>query len=179
MAMVIHGTVVRSKSAPTGTPGVLHLETGFSCDTLELPWHNNQRGVSCTKPGLDHGRVWWSSRLKLPVVRYEDRDGRQDVLVHNGNFAADARDLDGDGVSEITQVHGCTAVGRGYGNILRRDGRSQFGIKASLATLSALIAALRDPEVEQPEVGPTGFLTGYHEVAITYVWAPGCAPEEV
>lgn len=176
--MVIKGTVVRTKSKPTGTPGVLRLETGFSCDTLELPWHDNRRGISCTKPGTDHGRVWWSTRLKLPVLRFDDRDGRQDVEVHNGNFAADAADLNGDGVPEITNVHGCTAVGRGYADIMRRDGRTQWGIKSSIPTLAALIAALRDPEVERPEVRATGFLTGYHEVEIEYIWAPGCAPGE-
>lgn len=176
--MVIPGTVVRERSKPTGTPGVLRLEIGFSCDTQELPWHGNERGRSCTKPGVDHGRVWWSPSLKRPVIRYEDRDGRQDCLVHNGNFAADTRDLDGDGVPEVTQVHGCTEVGRGYGNILRRDGRAQWGIKTSKPTLDALIASLRDPEVERPEIGAGGFLTGYHEVEITYSWAPGCAPEE-
>lgn len=174
--MVVRGWVLRGLSAPTGTPGGWRLETGFFCDTLELPWHNNERGRSCTKPGIDRGRVWFSPKLRRPVIRYEDRDGRQDVEVHNANWAADARDIDGDGVPEVTQLHGCTAVGRGYGMILRKDGRQQFGIKSSGPTLDALIAALRDPMVEVPQVGGAGYLTGYHEVEVEYSWATDCAP---
>lgn len=173
---MIRGAVLRKPSTPLGTPGRLTLETGFSCDTLELPWANNERGQSCTlpapggRPETYWGRVWWSPTFRRPVIRYEDKNGRQNCLVHNGNFGAEMRDIDGDGAPEITQIHGCTLVGRGYGDILRKDGRSQWGIKSSSAALTDLINSLRDREVEQPVVELAGYITGYHEVEMLYSW---------
>lgn len=167
--------IIRSRSTPLGTPGHLVAGNGFGCDTLELPWHNNQNGKSCTAAGIDRGRVWWSPMLGRLVIRLGNRNGRYDCLIHNGNFAADAVDLDGDGAPEVTQVHGCTEVGSGYGEILRKDGRKQWGVRNSGATLAALLASLADGS--EARIGKDGFATGYHEVEITYRWAPGCNPE--
>lgn len=172
--MIVKGTVARQRSTPLGTPGAMSLANGFSANTLELPWHDNERGVSCTAPGVDRGRVWFSPSLKRLVIRYEDRNGRKDCLVHNGNFAAEERDIDGDGAPEVTQVHGCTEVGRGYGDILRKDGKSQWGIKSSGPTLAALIESLRAKPGEMAARYVDG--VGYHDVEIEYSWAEGCEP---
>lgn len=162
---MIKGKVIRQRSTPLGTAGTLVLENGFHCDTQELPWHDNERGVSCTMADIYHGRVWWSPTLKRHVIRFDDKNGRKDCLIHNGNFAADAVDQDGDGAPEVTQVHGCTEVGRGYGEIQRPDGRIQHGVLNSAVTLKALIDNLED--AEQPG--------GFHEVEIAYEWAEGSA----
>lgn len=176
--MIINGTVKRSLKDATkfGTPGRMVLENGFSSDTQELPPHNNERGTSCVlpmpggEPETYHGRVWWSPTLKRLVIRYDDKNGRFDCLVHNGNFAADAVDLDNDGVPEVTQVHGCTEVGHGYGDILRKDGKSQYGIKFSGATLAGLIESLKIPDATDFSLDEQGFARGYNEVSITYSW---------
>ena len=173
--MIIPGSVVRGLSAPLGTPGLMSLPSlRFSCDTLELQWQDNQRGVSCIHAATYRGWVWWSPWLKRPVIRLEDRFGRFDCLCHNGNFAAQEKDIDGDGVPEVTQIHGCTEVGRGYGEILRKDGRTQWGIKNSGATLTELIKALEDGA--EKSVGPGGRMIGYHEVLLAYRWGDGCEP---
>lgn len=173
--MTVNGTVVRQRSSQLGTPGAMRLENGFSCDTLELPWHNNERGKSCTKADTYFGRVWFSPMLKRLVIRYADKNGRSDCLVHNGNWAADEVDVDGDGKREVTQVHGCTEVGRGYGEILRKDGAKQWGILRSVTTLKELLQSLEDGK--PVAIGPDGFATGFHNVVIAYSWAPGCEPE--
>lgn len=172
---VVNGQVLRHRSAPLGTPGGLTLENGFSCDTLEKPWHNNERGRSCTAPGIDVGRVWWSPHLKRAVIKYDDRNSRVDCEIHNGNFAAEEVDLDDDHIPEITNVHGCTLVGHGYGNIKRKDGRLQWGIMVSGATLAGLIDSLAIPG-EDHVVGSDGYISGYHSVRIEYAWAPGAEP---
>lgn len=164
--MTVRGEVVRGKSTPLGTPGRLRLDNSFECHTLELPWHDNERGRSCTVADTYHGKVWYSPTLKRNVIRFEDKNGRQDCEMHNGNFAADEQDLDGDGVAEVTQVHGCTEVGHDYGLIERKDGRKQYGIRNSVPALEALIASLRD------DLQPGG----YHDVIITYTWEEGCQP---
>lgn len=171
---MIIGSVIRKRSTPLGTPGHLAMPL-FACETLELPWHNNERGRSCTAPGVDRGKVWYSPTLKRLVIRYADRNSRQNCLIHNGNWAAEERDIDGDGVPEITQIHGCTEVGNGYGDILRKDGRTQWGIKLSGAVLAALIDSL-ECDVAQADTVIDG--KGYHDVQIAYSWADGCEPEE-
>lgn len=152
----------RRKSGSDGTPGRLVSEKGFACDTLELPWKDNQRGISCIKAGSYLGWLWQSPSMGRMVVRLEDKNGRKDCLIHNGNFAGDQTiDLDQDGTPDnLTQVHGCTEVGQGYGVLGRPDGRGkQFGILSSKDTLAKLVAHL----------GP-----GSHE--FIYAWDQGCEP---
>jgi hypothetical protein len=161
---VIRGEVVRQQSRPdgTGTPGRMALENGFSCDTLELGWHNNERGRSCTAPGVDRGKVWYSPTLRRMVVRYEDRNGRRDCLIHNGNWAGD------EAAGLKTQVHGCTEVGHGYGEVQRPDGVKQWGILVSGATLAGLIDSLKCSSAEADTVIDG---QGFHDVEMTYRWA--------
>ncbi len=155
-------TITRGKSTPDGTPGRLVTELGFSCDTLELPWLDNQRGISCIISGTYEGWIWQSPTMGRAVIRLEDKHGRRDVLIHNGNFAGDQTiDEDRDGEPDkFTQIHGCTEVGMGYGIINRPDGKgSQWGVLSSKPTLAKLVAHL----------GP-----GKHQ--FTYLWAEGCEP---
>jgi hypothetical protein len=155
---MVKGTVIRQPSTPFGTPGVLWLANGFECDTLELPWKDNERGKSCIMPGTYRGWAWFSPKLKRLTIRLEDKHGRRDCLIHNANFAAEERDIDGDGESEITQIHGCTAVGRGFGEIRDKSGDLQWGILNSGATLQRLLESLENGN---------GW---FHEVEITYMW---------
>lgn len=143
--------IIRGKSAPEGTPGKLDTGEGFTCDTLELQWADNQRGISCIKPAPGdqpetyNATIWYSPTLQRDVVRLEDKYGRHDCLLHNGNFASMVP-------GEITNIHGCTETGRGYGQIKKPHGGevTQFGILHSIATLEALIAHIREQVGDQP-----------------------------
>lgn len=159
----VTGDVVRKNPRPdgTGTPGSMVLDNGFSCDTLELGWHGNERGKSCTAAGVDQGRVWFSPHLKRYVIRYEDRNGRHDCLVHNGNLAGDVDR------GEVTQIHGCTEVGRGFGNVTT-GGKVQWGILHSVPALEDLIASLDTGD--EHIVDKDGFVSGFDEVEIRYQW---------
>lgn len=152
-------TITRGKSSDTGTPGILLTENGFTCDTLELPWRNNKTGESCVISDTYNAALWYSKSLGRTVVRLEDKHGRKDCLLHNGNFAGDT----GKGLK--TQVHGCTEVGRGFGEIDldgRPGGTAQSGILNSKSILLALVAHLGE---------------GKHEV--TYKWSDGCEPDDL
>lgn len=79
----------------------------FTCFTLELPWKNNERRVSCIPDGTykcareNHKKFGWCYRL-------HDVPGRDGVLIHSGtNYthtlgcilpALDQKDLNGDGL---------------------------------------------------------------------------------
>jgi hypothetical protein len=140
----MNGIIRRQKSQPWGTPGKLTLATGWSCDTLELPWAGNQRGISCTKADSYHGWIWRSPTMGRDVIRLENKNGRFDCLIHNGNFAGDQIvDLDHNGKPDfLSNVHGCTLVGTGYGMVQRPDGKMQFGILKSKDTLTEFLAQL-------------------------------------
>jgi hypothetical protein len=149
--------VLRDKSTPEGTPGMLTvLDTGWRCCDLELEWQNNKTGVSCVIADTYSCWPWYSQHLGRMVLRLEDKHGRMDCLVHNANFAGEAS-------GDITQVHGCTAVGLAFGQIQKPNSQeTQFGVTNSVATLTALMQ----------EIGP-----GPH--TIQYEWAPGCEPADL
>lgn len=150
-------SVVRGKSTLEGTSGILTSSAGFSCDTLELQWNDNRSGVSCIMPDTYSAWLWYSPTLKRTVVRLEDKHGRRDCLLHNANFA-------GLGEGECTQIHGCTAIGQGYGQLQNRNGHMQNAVLCSVATLDKLIEHIKEnvPDGEKFEVN--------------YSWGEGCAP---
>ena len=138
--------IVRSKSRMTaeGTPGSLDSGMGFTCDTLELEWNNNAPDTSCIMPAPEdppetyNASIVMSPHLGREVIRLEDKNGRTGIEIHNGNFAGEAP-------GDISQVLGCTEVGKGYGQITRPvDGAvTQFGIMNSVVTLTALIEHIK------------------------------------
>ena len=149
--------ITRQASSPSGTPGELqvtnsHGET-LACKTLELPWKDNQPGISCIMADSYKATIWHSDHLDCDVLRLEDKHGRKDCLIHCGNFAGDVSQ----GLE--TQVHGCTLVGSSYGTLTNDEGKAQIAILNSRTTLKRLID-----------------FVGRGEHLVEYCWAPGCAP---
>lgn len=77
----------RLRRSDQGTEGTL-VAGDFSCRTLELPWRENQRQISCIPAGEydveirlsnKYGRVYW--------VRHVPN--RTYILIHSGNYAGD------------------------------------------------------------------------------------------
>ena len=83
----------------------------FQFKTLELPWKDNERRVSCIPPGtyeiIKHtspkfGECWW----------LQDVPGRSEILIHAANYVRQLRgciapgltcaDIDGDGNLDVT-----------------------------------------------------------------------------
>lgn len=147
--------VLRGKSADEGTPSKLTTLDGFVCDSQELPWRNNRTGVSCILADTYNAELWLSPHLGW-VVRLEDKHGRKSCLIHSGNFAGDTDK------GKVTQVHGCTEVGRGFGEIALPKGGEQHGVLNSKKTLADLIAHIGQ---------------GPHRV--TYRWDEGCEPDDL
>ena len=171
--------ILRRQSTDFGTPGRLTLDNFWQCDSLELPWHDNKRGISCIKAGTYRGWLWWSPKFRRWIIRQEDKHGRFDTLLHNGNFAGD--------VSKglLTQVQGCTLIGRGYADIEMPNHGSgyehldvldgtQYGISASRVTLDKLIQQLGgDITLPKDQKQPEGT-----DVLVTYQWEEGAWPED-
>jgi hypothetical protein len=98
------------------TFGALYTDDGERfLETLELPWRDNERGVSCIPDGLYSCRYLFSPSRKRKVYWLENVPGREAVQIHIGNFTSDIR--------------GCILVG------LRRDGNAVLDSRKAFAKL--------------------------------------------
>jgi hypothetical protein len=93
--------ISRGASTDQGTFGVLRFGA-TQVFTLELPWRDNRRQVSCVPVGTYDCRLVRSPRFgnvyKLLAV-----PGRSDVLIHPANLAGDAA------LGWTTELQGCIA----------------------------------------------------------------------
>ena len=94
--------LIRDTFTDESTIGELFLNGERFCDTLELPYRNNQRSVSCIPTGSYKVRMRYpresATRDYLHLLVQEVKD-RSYILFHKGNTAKDTR--------------GCILVGQG------------------------------------------------------------------
>ena len=99
---VINLLLIRDTFSDNSTLGELFLNGERMCDTLENPWKDNQRNISCIPAGE------YSVRLRYPResgtrdylhLLIQDVPNRSYCLVHIGNF--------------VHQTRGCVLVGLG------------------------------------------------------------------
>ena len=107
--------LARFDTQDAGTPGVFVLSTGWTAQSLELPWRDNTTDFSCIPCGDYECRIvispkWLGKGFHDGKV-YEIRDvpGRTVVQLHPGNFAGDIRK----GLK--SNVEGCVLLGRKRG----------------------------------------------------------------
>ena len=86
--------LVRDTFSENSVIGELFLDGERMCDTLENPWLDNQRNISCIPEGE------YKVRLRLPResatrdyvhLLVEDVENRSYILFHRGNTAKDTR----------------------------------------------------------------------------------------
>jgi hypothetical protein len=87
---------------PEGTNGKLMCEGKLLCNTIELPWKNNEKRVSCIPEGRYFIRKRYSQKFKwhLEVV---DVKNRSYILFHPANNAL--RELNGC-IAPVTKLSG-------------------------------------------------------------------------
>ena len=98
----------------------------FQCFTLELPWLENQRGVSCVPRGTYKAFKRNSPKNGL-VVEFRNVPDRSNIQIHSGNYTR--------------QIEGCILVGS---SIAFLDGDSVPDVANSKVTLDKLLALLPD-----------------------------------
>lgn len=116
------------------TLGELNVYDGhkkvMSCKTLELPWRDNKRRVSCIPK--DSYKVALrpegeSQKYTYPHYHVQNVPTRSWILIHAGNYH--------------TQILGCILVGRTFAD-LNRDG--QLDVTSSRDALAELLEVLGD-----------------------------------
>ncbi|GIZ09385.1 DUF5675 family protein [Flavobacterium sp. UMI-01] len=87
---------------PEGTNGKLQCEGKLICYTIELPWKNNEKQVSCIPEGKYFIRKRYSQKFKwhLEVI---DVQNRSFILFHTANNAL--RELNGC-IAPVTKLSG-------------------------------------------------------------------------
>lgn len=97
------------KFSEKGVQGKLYDDNGNTLGifTLELPWKDNQQGISCIPAGKyrvtrrTKKTHWWA---KYPTAfEFHDVPGRYNILIHAANW--------------ISQLKGCIAVGTAASNL--------------------------------------------------------------
>ena len=99
-----------------GTFGELHIDGEFFCYTVEKPWKDNERFISCVPDGkyiltrYDSDRYGDTFCLVNPdndVYMHDTGRGRYACLVHTANFASD--------------VMGCIGLGESLASSYNND----------------------------------------------------------
>ncbi len=117
-------TLKRIAQGEQGTFGVLIDGQTPLCVTLEDPWKDNQKSISCIPEGIYEVSPHNGRKYKNVWI-LNDVEDRSAILIHAGNTTDDTR--------------GCILVGQRYGEL---DGKT--AILGSRMALNALRADLPD-----------------------------------
>lgn len=77
--------------------------------TIELPWNDNKKSISCIPQGL-YNLIPYNSKKYPNVFKLLNVPGRSDILIHVGNYACEV--TVGNGTFQ-TDTEGCILVGFG------------------------------------------------------------------
>ena len=100
----------RLERGDQGTHGLFVIGS-FNCHSLELPWRDNQKNISCIPAGTydteirispTFGKVYWVKGVP----------NRSYILIHSGNWAGDVSK------GYKTHVNGCLLLGQKFGTLL-------------------------------------------------------------
>ena len=97
----------RMKRGDQGTRGILFADS-FSCHTIELPWRDNTRIISCIPAGEYKVKLRKSPKYGQ-VYHVKEVPDRSYILIHSGNFAGDKHK------GFRTNVAGCILLGARQG----------------------------------------------------------------
>ena len=100
--------LIRTMYEETQTRGILLVVDNnrvlFDCNTLELPWRDNHRKVSCVPAGTYPVVYEYSPKFKQKLYELKEVPNRSEVKIHVGNFAS----------GMDNQIAGCILVGSKY-----------------------------------------------------------------
>lgn len=128
--------ITRSERSDQGTFGVLLTNSGFTCWTGELPWRNNQTGVSCIPAGT-YFCHYLLSPSKGMCYHVQNVPGRTHILFHSANWMGDVSK----GLK--SQLNGCIALGVKVGPL-----EGQKALLSSKISVTAFVQDLKEEPFE-------------------------------
>lgn len=115
-------SLVRYSYQKTYTLGIFFINEKYFCDSLELPFLNNSKNISCIPEGVYECTPEMHSKFGL-VIRLHNVPEREGILIHAGNNSKDTK--------------GCILLGVKAGN----------AVSDSKITLRALLSLVRQNAV--------------------------------
>jgi hypothetical protein len=118
-------TLERLQSGDEGTFGIIQFEDKVFV-TGELPWRDNEVGLSCIPTGTYRCEYTFSPRFNKKTYCLMDVPGREAIRIHAGNFCGDRQK------GYASNVDGCILIGHVLGNLHRQMAvlDSKKGLKA-------------------------------------------------
>jgi hypothetical protein len=114
------------------TPGSFIIMDGersvWSCKSIELPYNGNQRNTSCIPEGV-YNVVRHVSPTKGKCFHVLDVPGRDNILIHVGNYAAGKR----------VDTLGCILPGIGFKDINNDGNIDVFSSKVAMDKLLEIL----------------------------------------
>jgi hypothetical protein len=101
--------LIRYKQTDQGTRGILFTQDYF-CHTLELPWRDNKRNISCIPTGIYYTTTRISPTFGR-VYHLQDVPNRTYIYIHSGNLAGDTSK------GYLSHVNGCILLGKNIGTL--------------------------------------------------------------
>jgi hypothetical protein len=100
--------VIERVYLPTETLGSMYINGTFACKTMELPWKENQRSISCIPEG-SYKVIKQPPKADrpYPYFRLPEVSGRTGILIHK--------------ISYVSGLKGCIGVGMEFAD-LNKDG---------------------------------------------------------
>lgn len=124
--------LIRSPSGSQGTLGQIISGNKRLCYTLELPWKNNVKRVSCIPAGSYLCEMRRSPKFG-PVYEVTGVPNRSNILLHTGNWAGDV------GLNFRSDVLGCIVLGL-YAGVLKGQ-RAVFVSRPAVTALQEAMAS--------------------------------------
>jgi hypothetical protein len=94
--------ILKRNYFPDGTNGKLECEGKLICNTIELPWKQNERRVSCVPEGKYFLRKRYSKKYQWHIEVLSVK-GRSGILFHPANNAM--KELNGC-IAPVTKISG-------------------------------------------------------------------------
>lgn len=128
---MLQAMLIREPSTDEGTFGALVFGDA-TVNTIELPWRENQRQISCIPPGVYKCEIVRSPRFGN-VYQVKNIPYRDHVLIHPANFAGD------ESLGWATELQGCIAPGEKRGKMRNKAGKMQRAVLVSRPAVRALM----------------------------------------
>jgi hypothetical protein len=133
--------IIRERRSDQGTEG-RWISGAFSCFSLELPWRDNKRGISCVPAGTYVAKMVRTPKHGL-IYMLQNVPGRSAILEHSGNWAGDVSK------GYRSHVQGCILLGK-----YRGTSQGQRAVIVSRPAVKAMMAAMHNEDVELTIIDP-------------------------
>jgi hypothetical protein len=105
----------------------------YSCSSLELPWLNNQRRISCIQEGTYKAKKHRSPKFG-DAIWILDVPGRSEILIHPANYVGSPNPK-----TKVSDLLGCVATGDVMKDITNDDIVEILNSKAVMKTLLSML----------------------------------------